>query len=212
MRRTLGVGLLLVALGMSVPAAAADNVDIQDNQFVPATLTVHVGDTVVWTDTGSNPHSVTADDGSFDSSPAGCGGGIIPATTGCLRKGQTFSHTFNGAGTFTYRCKIHGAAGMLGAITVTEVPTTARATTTTRRAATTTTTRVAASTTTATVTPGDAVTFDTSTSSTIDGTAAAKPKHGSGGGGSHAVAFIVAALAAVALGGGALLWRLRPTR
>ena len=88
---------------------ATSNVSIQDFQFTPFRLTVRVGDTVVWTQGGSATHTVSADDGSFDS--------------GNLSNGEEFSFTFAEAGTFAYYCRIHGAPGqdgMSAVITVTD--------------------------------------------------------------------------------------------
>ncbi|MCD6059366.1 MAG: blue (type 1) copper domain protein [Thermomicrobiales bacterium] len=42
-------------------------VQVVDFAFEPGTLTVPAGATVTWTNAGSRPHTVTADDGSFDS-------------------------------------------------------------------------------------------------------------------------------------------------
>lgn len=85
---------------------------MRDNSFVPATVTVTAGDTVTWTQSGANPHSVTADDGSFDSHP-----NCLPA---CMSQGDTFSHTFEEPGEFGYHCKVHGAPGegMAGTVVV----------------------------------------------------------------------------------------------
>jgi plastocyanin len=77
-------------------------------EFTPAQLTVKVGTTVVWTSEDNAPHTVTADDGSFDS--------------GNLQKGDSFKFTFTKAGNFPYYCAYHGTAGgggMSGTITVT---------------------------------------------------------------------------------------------
>ena len=53
-----------------------------------------VGDTVTWTNQDdAMMHSVTADDGSFDS--------------GLLAQGETFSHTFTDPGEFEYFCTPH---------------------------------------------------------------------------------------------------------
>lgn len=82
--------------------------DVADNSFPDGTFTIRAGDTVVWTHRGSNLHSVTSP-GSFDSHPN------CPPV--CMLAGQTFSHTFDTAGTFEYVCKIH--ASMTGTITVT---------------------------------------------------------------------------------------------
>jgi plastocyanin len=120
----LGVGLI----DLPASGAATVGVAIEDSQFVPPTVTVTVGDTVTWTDNGISPHSVTADDGTFDSSP-GC-----PGT--CLANGETFSHAFATPGTFAYHCRIHGASGGIGmsGVVIVQAP----ATTTTTAAPTTT--------------------------------------------------------------------------
>jgi hypothetical protein len=54
---------------------------------------VAVGDTVTWRNTGQAPHNATADDGSFK--------------TRDLNQGQSASHRFSSAGTFSYICTIH---------------------------------------------------------------------------------------------------------
>jgi hypothetical protein len=66
---------------------------ISDYKFTPATLTIHVGDTVTWTNDGPMEHSATSNSGAFN--------------TGLLKKGQSASHTFTQAGTFAYDCVIH---------------------------------------------------------------------------------------------------------
>jgi plastocyanin len=71
----------------------SNNVDITGFAFSPETLTISVGDTVIWTNKDSTTHTATADGGEFDS--------------GNLGNGDTFSYTFTTAGTFTYDCKIH---------------------------------------------------------------------------------------------------------
>jgi hypothetical protein len=78
----------------SRPHPAGDPSDtIADFKFSPATLTIHVGDTVTWTNDGQQPHTATANDHSFD--------------TGVLNKGASASHTFTQAGSFAYICTIH---------------------------------------------------------------------------------------------------------
>jgi LPXTG-motif cell wall-anchored protein len=74
-------------------AAGSGAVTIADFQFTPAQITVNQGDTVTWTNSGPSAHSATATGGSFDT-------GIFPA-------GQSRSHTFNEAGTFSYICTPH---------------------------------------------------------------------------------------------------------
>jgi plastocyanin len=83
-------------------AAASTGVTISDFQFSPGAVTVNVGDTVTWTNDGPTPHSATANDGSFD--------------TGIMDAGQSGSHTFTAAGTFSYICTPH--PNMTGTVTV----------------------------------------------------------------------------------------------
>ncbi len=83
--------------------AAAASAQIANFAFAPAGLTVKVGGTVTWTNADSATHTVTADNGSFDS--------------GHLAPGTTFKQTFAKAGTYAYHCSIHSS--MTGTITVT---------------------------------------------------------------------------------------------
>lgn len=97
------------------PAHAAGDpaVTIADFHFSPRATTVRVGDTITWINSGPSSHSATATNGGFD--------------TGILRRGQSASHTFAAAGTFTYYCRIHPF--MHGTIVVlTGTPTTTRPT------------------------------------------------------------------------------------
>lgn len=134
MKRSLPIAALLLLLAAVPALAQAGAVTIQDNQFEPPTVTITAGDSVTWTHAGENPHSVTADDGSFDSSPD-CS---TTATEECMQNGDTFTQEFPLAGTFRYHCKIHGGpggSGMSGTVVVeqaetTPAPTTAAPTTT----------------------------------------------------------------------------------
>ena len=70
-----------------------NSVSIQGFAFSVSSLSVKTGTTVKWTNNDATAHTVTADDGSFDS------GNIAP--------GASFSHTFSAAGTIAYHCSIH---------------------------------------------------------------------------------------------------------
>jgi plastocyanin len=83
-------------------AAASTGVTIRDFEFAPGSVTIDAGDTVTWNNQGPTGHSATADDGSFD--------------TGILADGESGSHTFSQAGTFSYFCTPH--PNMRGTITV----------------------------------------------------------------------------------------------
>jgi LPXTG-motif cell wall-anchored protein len=109
--------MIVVALALS-PALAQDvGVVINDNSYSPANVTIDPGQSVGWANQGQNRHSVTADNGSFDSSPS-CS---TSNESACMAPGATFEHTFNTSGTFGYYCRIHGAPGgqgMSGTVTV----------------------------------------------------------------------------------------------
>jgi plastocyanin len=81
------------SVARATPATGGNAVTIDNFAFGPSSLTVAVGTKVTWTNKDSDAHTVTADDGSFDS--------------GALGEGATFSQTFSKAGTYAYHCKIH---------------------------------------------------------------------------------------------------------
>jgi plastocyanin len=105
------VTLIFVTIAPGPAQAAQTEVSILDNVFNPSAVITGSGDVVRWTHNSFNPHTVTADDGSFDSSPGAA-----------LSSGQTFSVTITGpAREVRYYCKLHGApggVGMAGIITV----------------------------------------------------------------------------------------------
>lgn len=77
----------------SPPAPTAVSVSIGDRIFTPAIVTVAPGGTVTWTNNDDRPHTVTADDRSFDS--------------GIMNTGDTWSLMFPNGGTFSYFCELH---------------------------------------------------------------------------------------------------------
>ncbi len=79
------------------------NIDIKGFSFSPQTRNIKKGDTITWTNQDSAPHTVTSISGTELKSDT-------------LNKGDTYSHTFNTAGTFEYRCNFH--TSMKGTIIV----------------------------------------------------------------------------------------------
>jgi plastocyanin len=75
--------LVVVAAG-----AATQTVQVTKSGLTPQSPTINAGDTVTWHNADTADHQIVADDGSF-ASPV-------------LHSDQTYSHTFNGAGTFKY--------------------------------------------------------------------------------------------------------------
>jgi plastocyanin len=84
--------------GQVVSGALA--ISMSSNSFSPGNITVTSGTRVTWTNTDSMPHTVTADNGSYNS--------------GAMSPGQTYALTFTAKGEYTYYCAIHGAKGGIG--------------------------------------------------------------------------------------------------
>ena len=89
---------------VSVPIQDVVTVSIHDFSFDPAQTTVAPGTVVMWSNDDNVAHTVTADDGSFDSET--------------LNPGDSFMVMFEGSGTVSYHCEIHPS--MMGSVTVSE--------------------------------------------------------------------------------------------
>jgi hypothetical protein len=122
-RTLLAVGAFTLALGgMTPPAADAAGpcgpgpvswslwvpsrapVAIEDVGYEPQTMFVAVGSTVVWTNVGRKPHTVTSTDGLFDS--------------GVLAPGARYTRQFLQTGTFRYTSRGDNVTGFRGTIIV----------------------------------------------------------------------------------------------
>lgn len=87
----------------AAPARAASHqVTIEGFAFSPAALTIAAGDTVVFANADSAPHTATDANGAFD--------------TGRLNRGESVALTFSAPGTYSYFCMFHRR--MTGTITV----------------------------------------------------------------------------------------------
>ena len=94
--------------------------------FEPAGVTVPAGSTVVWHNAGSQTHTVTADDRSFDSPD--------------LASGADWQWTFPATGDFPYHCRPHPwMKGVVRVVAISTPTTAASATPTTQPAASATT-------------------------------------------------------------------------
>lgn len=85
-------------------AVRAAKVRIVDFTYEPDPVTIQAGGKVIWQNEDSDPHTATADDGSFD--------------TGTIEEGKIKSETFKDAGTYSYFCEIHPS--MRGTVDVVE--------------------------------------------------------------------------------------------
>ncbi len=96
----------LVVFAPPVSAQAYDgSVSALDNLFSPDVVRIQAGGTVEWANDGHSPHTVTADDGSWNS--------------GNLDPGAEFTRTFEQPGVYAYHCTYHG--GMVGTVLVGDV-------------------------------------------------------------------------------------------
>lgn len=129
------VGLLAIATIVGYPQARAASgaVSMVDGdgdptttwKFEPADITVPAGTTVKWHNAGKQPHTVSADDGSFESSYVSGGG--------------DFEHAFPAPGNYAYHCSphpwmkavVHVTGGSAGAPAPAGTPTTQAPTATT---------------------------------------------------------------------------------
>jgi len=74
-------------------AVRSAKVEIEDFAYDPDPVTIEEGGKVIWINRDSEPHTATADDGSFD--------------TGTLEEGKLGSESFKEPGTYAYTCTIH---------------------------------------------------------------------------------------------------------
>lgn len=90
-------GAFLVAIGLAAAAAGAVHAEtiavaMKGMKFAPAVVSVHQGDTIVWTNGDFVAHSATARDKSWDVTVA---------------PGKSASITITAPGTFAYFCRFH---------------------------------------------------------------------------------------------------------
>jgi len=89
----------------TTPSSATVTIGAYDNYFQPSNFQIAAGTQVRWGNNGQHIHTVTANDGSWDS------GDLMPAAV--------FVKTFDRPGTYYYYCRHHTeGAGMRGTIVV----------------------------------------------------------------------------------------------
>lgn len=110
----IGIGIIALLIGVVALSGCTQNqqnstqnapntIAIQNFAFNPNTLTVKAGTKVTWINQDSTTHTVTSDNGAFQSS-------------GNLNPGDKYTFTFNKTGTYPFHCSIHPS--MTGQITV----------------------------------------------------------------------------------------------
>ena len=110
--RFAAIGLAALAVGAPhagpdgpAPERPATEVGMSFNAFTPPRVDVVTGDVVRWENGSVRPHTVTADDGRFDS--------------GRMASGTRFEQRVAAPGVLTYHCSLH--AGMVGEIRAQDV-------------------------------------------------------------------------------------------
>lgn len=87
------------------PVYTTHFINIEDFKYEKPSVTIKLGDSIVWTNKDSAPHTVTGNTKGGLSSPL-------------LEKGFSYKYTFTSVGTFSYKCVMHPE--MTGEVIVTK--------------------------------------------------------------------------------------------
>lgn len=112
--------VLMLVLSAPVALAADASVNLTNqNRFVPQTISIHVGQAVIWTNASAAVHTVT-DDPSLAAKPsdASVPKGGATFNSGFLKSKDVFKHRFTVPGTYHYFCLLHEGLGMVGTVVV----------------------------------------------------------------------------------------------
>lgn len=97
----------------ATPAATVTVAPGGDLQFAPSSVAVAVGERVRW-EWAASGHNVTPTSTPEGSSWEGSPGDDL------YDEGYSYTHRFETAGTYEYKCQPHGSIGMVGSVTVEE--------------------------------------------------------------------------------------------
>jgi plastocyanin len=101
MRRAFLLGILLALCTLSTASAqTAGSIKMTDDSFDQTELHVAAGTPVIWVNSSSQTHTVTADDATFDSTD--------------MPSGNTYTMIFPAPGSYAYYCQYHGDKGGVG--------------------------------------------------------------------------------------------------
>ena len=110
----MSIAVTAAVLALQSPAmAAATPVSIVEGAFVPATVALPIGGSILWTNNGTEHHTTTS-----DGIDACCPNGAALWNSGTLSGGGvgTFPFEFDVAGSYAYHCTIH--TSMRGTVNV----------------------------------------------------------------------------------------------
>jgi len=131
---TLGSGLAVGSAGCAAAGTVSGSIDgdvgMTAQAFDPATITVAVGEEVLWYNNSARAHTITAYDEGIPAAADYFATGGYESTraareawdgmSGAITSGETFSHTFEVPGRYNYFCIPHERAGMVGTVVVEE--------------------------------------------------------------------------------------------
>ena len=123
MKRMFAVAFVVLA---ACSGSGADEVQMTAHAFEPERITIQAGESVVWKNTSSEQHTVTADEATLPSGAAYFSSGDAPDETSAnddlsgelISVGQEFTFTFDKPGTYSYYCILHKSDGMVGKVVV----------------------------------------------------------------------------------------------
>lgn len=103
----------------SVAVVGQGTVNMGDMSFLPSTITVSVGQRVVWKNTSWAVHNVVDDRSKVSSvTDVALPAGVQPFDSGYLEPSQIYSRVFTVPGIYRYVCTLHEANGMKGVVIV----------------------------------------------------------------------------------------------
>ena len=113
MKKSLFLLFSIYFFSLTAQTSYTINVGGASNTFVPAILTINVGDTVIWNNTGGL-HNVNSTLATYPNNPEGFGNGVASAP-------WSFQWVFTMAGTYDYQCDPH-IPGMVGVVIANAIP------------------------------------------------------------------------------------------
>ncbi|MEM4780355.1 MAG: plastocyanin/azurin family copper-binding protein [Halalkalicoccus sp.] len=128
-----GGGSIVGLAGCTAIASLTEAYDVgmSAHEFLPESYAIEIGDTVIWENTGSRAHTVTAYDGGQPEGASFFSTGEFENErearaawhddrSGSIYTGERFEHTLEVAGEHNYSCVPHERGGMIGKVVVEE--------------------------------------------------------------------------------------------
>lgn len=101
--------VLIAVMHYTVAGQTSHKVDVTNNKFTPAEITISEGDTIIWTNSEGN-HNINGMQGTYPTNPESFGNEVAV--------GWVFSHVFTLEGVYDYQCDPHVRSQMFGQVIV----------------------------------------------------------------------------------------------